>query len=40
MRLSDSIINSKGMNLNKLWEIVKDGGAWIAAVHGVIKSWT
>ena len=22
------------------WEIVKDGGAWIAAVHGVIKSWT
>ena len=40
MRLSDSIINSKGMNLNNLWEIVKDGGAWIAAVHGVIKSWT
>ena len=23
------------MNLSKLWEIVKDRGAWHAAVHGV-----
>ena len=23
------------MNLSKLWEIVKDRGAWLAAVHGV-----
>ena len=24
----------------QLWEIVKDRGAWCAAVHGVTKSWT
>lgn len=23
------------MNLSKLWEIVEDRGAWLAAVHGV-----
>ena len=28
------------MNLNKLWEIVKDREAWHAAIHGVAKSWT
>ena len=28
------------MNLSKLWEIVKERGAWCAAVHGVAKSWT
>ena len=28
------------MNLNKLWEIVKDMEAWHAAVHGVTKSQT
>ena len=26
------------MNLSKLWEIVKNRGAWHAAVHGVAKS--
>ena len=26
------------MNLSKLWEIVKDKGAWGAAVHEVTKS--
>ena len=36
----DSITNSMGMNLSKCWEIVKDGGAWRAAVHGVAKSRT
>ena len=28
------------MNLNKLWEMVKDRGACHPAVHGVKKSWT
>ena len=28
------------MNLSKLWETVKDRGAWRAVVHGVAKSQT
>ena len=40
MRWLDSIIISKGMNLSKLWEIVQDRGAWLAAVQGVPKSRT
>ena len=28
------------MNLEKLWEIVRDREAWHAAVHGVTKSQT
>ena len=34
------IAESINMNLSKLWEIVKDRGAWRAAVRGVTKSWT
>ena len=36
----DSLIDSMGMNLSKLWEIVKDREACHAAVHGVAKSQT
>ena len=28
------------MKLSKLQETVEDRGAWCAAVHGVVKSWT
>ena len=37
MRWLESITDSIDVNLSKLWEIVKDRGAWHAAVHGVTK---
>ena len=33
----DSITDSMHLNLSKLREILKDGKAWHAAVHGVSK---
>ena len=39
MRCLDSINDSMDINLNKLWEIVKDREACSATVHGVAKSW-
>ena len=40
MRWLEDIINSMDMIFNKLQETVKDREAWLAAVHGVSKSWT
>ena len=34
------ITDAMDTSLNKLWEMVKDRGAWHAAVHGVTKSRT
>ena len=37
MRWFVGIFDSMGMNLGKLWEIVKDRETWCAAVHGVTE---
>ena len=40
MRWLDGIIDSKNMNLGKLWGVVRDKEVWCASIHGITKSWT
>ena len=38
MRWFDGITDVLDMSLSKLWEIVKDRGAWCVVIHGLTES--
>ena len=40
IKWSEGITDSMDMNLSKLWEMVEDKGAWLAAAYDIAKIQT